>query len=249
MTNLLFSKFGSSPTAINFVKNTPDKKLLAKWQKFLEDQPIVTYKKGEVILFQGEAPQFGFVIKHGIVKTYNLNTDGDEQLVYFNTTLDIFPMAWIMAKASVSLYYYQAITNCELYRLSRQAYLDFIQKDKALLLHELERYVSKDVNKTMRLNALLYSKAGDKILNTLHYLIHSHGINLKGDLVKINITLTHQDLANLTGLRRETVAVEMNKLKKDGLIYYRRRALYHINLAMIKKRLADQFILDSKLNP
>jgi CRP/FNR family cyclic AMP-dependent transcriptional regulator len=224
-----------------------DNKVRAKWEKFLAQLPVVTYKKGEIILFQGETPRHGFVIKKGIIKTYNLNSGGDEQLVYFNSTLDLFPQAWIMHKAATSLYYYQALTVCELYQLPHEAYLDFIRNDKELLLYELERSAGKDVGKTMRLNALLYSKASDKVLNTLHYLAQSHGIRMQNNLIRINLVLTHQDLANLTGLRRETVAVEMNRLKKRGVVYYRRRALYHVNMAMLNKMLSDQFIVESQL--
>src|SRR5580698_4505812 len=109
-----------------------DSKLKTKWEKFLTEQPIVSYKKGEVILFQGETPRSALVIKRGIVKTYNLNMEGDEQLVYFNTTLDLFPQAWTMEQAGTSLYYYQALTACDLYRVLREDYLDFIKNDKEL---------------------------------------------------------------------------------------------------------------------
>ncbi len=224
-----------------------DAKLKAKWEKFLAKLTVVTYKKGEVILFQGETPNNASVVKKGIVKVYNLNIQGDEQLVSFQTYLDIFPQAWIMRKAPTALYYYQALTNCELYRLPREAYINFIKNDNKLLMQELDRLSGQDVSKTLRLNALLYSRASDKVLNTLHYLVQSHGIPLKHNLVRINLVLTHQDLANLTGLRRETVAVEMNRLKKSGVVYYRRRALYHVDMAMLKEQMSDKFLIDARL--
>lgn len=37
--------------------------------------------------------------------------------------------------------------------------------------------------------------------------------------------VTHQDLAFMTGLTRETVSIEMMKLKKEGLIYYRQQQI------------------------
>lgn len=226
-----------------------DKSIQSKWEKFLATLPVVVYKKGEVILFQSETPRSAFVVKKGIVKTYNLDINGDEQIVFFNTALDMFPQVWIMGKATTSLYYYEALTPTELYSLPREAYADFIKDDKKLLMSELERQANKDASKTIRLNALLYSKASDKVLNTLNYLIQNYGISLNNNLIKINLTLTHQDFANLTGLRRETVAVEMNRLKKDGVIFYRRRALYHVNIAMLNKQLSDKFIAEARLRP
>ena len=37
------------------------------------------------------------------------------------------------------------------------------------MLFELKRYVSDQLAKSMRLNALQHSRAGDKLIYTLHY--------------------------------------------------------------------------------
>jgi len=50
---------------------------------FLERHPTTTYKKGDIIIFQGEAPRHAFVVKEGIVKAYNLSVNGDEKPVAF----------------------------------------------------------------------------------------------------------------------------------------------------------------------
>jgi len=47
-------------------------------------------------------------------------------------------------------------------------------------------------------------------------------------MVKIPLTLTHQNFASLVGLTRETIAIEMNKLKREGVIDYKQRE-YSVN--------------------
>ena len=46
------------------------------------------------------------------------------------------------------------------------------------------------------------------------------GGNDTDDKTKITVPLTQQDIANLLGLTRETVATELKKLKDKGYVYY-----------------------------
>ena len=218
-----------------------------RWQAFIQQFPLLTFRKGEVLLFQGEVPKNAYVLKNGIIKMYNLTEEGSEQLVQLHTPSDIFPVTWLLKKAPSALYYYEALTDCQVYCIPRDKYLDYIKSDLELIYSELERFALKDFGTSLRLNALLQSKASDKILNTLHYLVSSQGSEIKPNLMKINLTLTHQDLANLTGLTRETVAIEINKLKRQGVIHYQKRTIYHIDVSKLNRLLNDQFIAESKI--
>ncbi len=63
------------------------------FEQFLDKYPLKTFKKGEIIIFQGEAPRCAFVVKTGVVKAYNLSVNGDEKPVGFYSNLDTFPGA------------------------------------------------------------------------------------------------------------------------------------------------------------
>ena len=217
------------------------------WTTFLKDSRVLTFKKGEIVLFQGEVPKYAYVIKKGIIKTYNLSTKGDEQLMYLNTANDIFPLAWLLKQVPSALFYYEAFTECEIYRLTREDYLAFINSNQAILHGELERAVRRDVAVTLRLNALLQSKANTKLIYTLHYLAHAHGTPLNNTLIKLDIILTQQDFANLTGLTRETVAIELSNLKRQKVIAYRAHNPYQINISKLNQLLADQFLAETKI--
>jgi len=214
-------------------------------QKFLDLFRTVSYAKGQVLLFQGEAPRGAFIIKHGIVKVYNLDSAGREQLIYFQAESEIFPFTWVMGKAPSAFYFYEAFTDCEVYLVPRERYLDFIKSDKELLIRTLEMQAVREAVQTMRLNALIHSKAAEKLVHTLHYLVQSHGEYVSKDVMVLKLPLTQQDFANLTGITRETTAVEFGKLKKRGVISYKTPTVYHINMTKFQKLLADQFIVDA----
>ncbi len=216
---------------------------------FLQQHPTRSYKKGEIILFQGEAPRSAYVIKSGIVKAYNLSLGGDEKPVAFYGDDHAFPSSWVYGKVASAIYYYEAFTSeVEVYVIDRQEFLEFMIKRPHLLYQELERMVSDQLGGSIRLNALQHSRASDKLIYTLHYLAITHGKQLGNKKVEITLDLTHQDFANLTGLTRETAATELNKLKKQKVIQYAKNVPYTLDLGRLMKLLNDQFIADIGIN-
>lgn len=215
---------------------------------FLTRYTVRTFKKGEIIIFQGEAPRSAYVVKSGVVKAYNLSVNGDEKPVGFYTELDTFPGAWTYGKTPSAIYYYEAFSDeVSLFSLPREDYVEFIRNNPAIMFAELERYVVDHLAKSMRLNALQHSRAGDKLIYTLHYLALSHGHRTSPNTVEITLHLTHQDFANLTGLTRETAATELNKLKHLGIITYGKNTPYQIRLDKLASLLNDQYIAELEL--
>ncbi len=216
---------------------------------FLERHPVKTYNKGEIIIFQGEAPRFAYVVKSGTVKAYNLSVDGDEKPVAFYSVDAVFPAAWVYGKMANAIFYFETFTEtAEVYTIDRDEYAKFIKQRPELLYQELDRLLIEQMGGSMRLNALQHSRASDKLVYTLHYLALSHGRSVGPQTVEITLDLKHQDFANLTGLTRETAATELNKLKRQGIINYGKALPYTLNLGRLTRLLNDQFIADIQLD-
>lgn len=212
---------------------------------FLERHPTRSFKKGEIIIFQGEAPRCAYVVKSGIVKAYNLSVNGDEKPVAFYAENAIFPDAWVYGRMASAVYYFEAFTpEVCLYTVDREALVSFIKGRPELLQQELDHYITAQLGMSMRLNALQHSRASDKLLYTLHYLALSHGKTVGAQKVEITLDLTHQDFANLTGLTRETAATELNKLKRNKVISYGKNTPYRLDFARLMQLLNDQYIAD-----
>lgn len=215
---------------------------------FLERHPTRLFKKKEIIVFQGEAPRQAFVVKSGTVKAYNLSVGGDEKPVGFYQADSVFPASWVFGKASSATYYYEAFTpEVEVYAIDRQEFVNFIKRRPELIYQEMERLLAEQLGSSIRLNALQHSRASDKLIYTLHYLALSHGKPTADKKIELTLELTHQDLANLTGLTRETAATELNKLKKQGIIEYGKNMPYRLDVARLMKMLNDEFIADLQI--
>lgn len=218
-------------------------------QSFLDNYPTKEFQKGEIVVFQGEAPRYTYVVKEGVVKSYNLSVNGDEKPVSFYDQGTMFPVPWTFGKAPSSFYYFEAFTDVKLHCVPREAYLQFIQQHPRVAYQLLESFVSEHIGNTMRLNALQHSRASDKLLYTLHYLTMTHSRPIGPRQVEITLSLTHQDFANLTGLTRETTATELNRLKTQGVISYGKQTLYKVKLDKLHDVINDQFLADMEINP
>ncbi len=212
-------------------------------REFLRSYPLRTYKKGDVIIFQAEAPRYAYVIESGIIKAYNLTINGDEKPVAFYKPGDFFPAAWVFSQISSATFFYEAFTKTvDVYCVDRSAFVKYLKDDIEFLYQSLTRQVSEELSQSMHINALQQSRASDKLLYILHFLALSTGSVPKGHELKLSINLTHQDLANLTGLTRETAAVELNKLKKQGLVAYGPGKPYSLYLDKLSSLINDRYL-------
>lgn len=192
----------------------------AEFSKFLLKYPSRKLKKGWPILYQGEIPRSSYVIKKGIIKVYDISTNGEEKVVTFDSIGGLLPSSWIFQKAPVSLYYYDAFTDCEVYAVPRQALYDKIYSDKEILEYAFDKYVSMYATATMHIFALEQTKSSEKLLRILQYLSMRFGSEIKPGVRRIDLKLTHLELANMIGMTRETTSVELGKLRKEKVIRY-----------------------------
>jgi CRP/FNR family transcriptional regulator len=190
-------------------------------------QPLIqksitrNFSAGTIILYQGEVPRHACVLVKGLVRVYSISSLGEEQIVTFHVTGEFFPSSWIFGKTSSTIFFYEAVSDCEIAFMPRKELIDYMLAEQPRMHAMLDYFTRSYAASLVRINALEQPKARDKLAYTLFYLCQQHGIATnKNDAVEIDITLTHQSLAGLVGLTRETTAVEMNKLKKQGVITY-----------------------------
>lgn len=210
------------------------------FEEFLKQFRIVHFDKGEIVLRQHEVPTAAYVIKEGVVKTYNITAEGDEKPLSFDVKNEIFPVSWLFSKADTTLHYYEAFTACELYVIPKDAYQEFMSQNPDTVYKILGNFIGNHVGYMLQVHALEQSKASEKLLYTLHYLCIRFGKLVNAAEVKIQLPLTQQELANFMGVTRETTAIELKKLEKSGIISYQ-RASYSVNTAKLNELLDEEY--------
>jgi len=190
------------------------------------------FKKGQTLLFQGEVPRYAYVVKSGTVKTYNISPLGEEQLVSLSSEYDILPEAWFLGEASVAYYFYEAFTDCTVYAIPREDLARKVDETPAFAHHLLQRFMRLYVGASVHINALEQPRSRDKLVHLLHYLMMRFGKSVGKDSVRLDLRLTHQTLANMLGVTRETIATEIARLRREKVLNYKQQT-YTID----KKRL------------
>jgi len=213
---------------------------MSTMQSFFDGYTTVKIPKGEVIIQQSQVPDKAYVIKSGIVKVCNFTANGEEKSLSFKVDNDIFPVCWIFDKTETALFYYQAHTDIELYVMSRDEITKRVETNPDFAKVVLDKQIISYVNSELQVEALEQSRAILKLIYTFRHLALTHGTKLEDNLVRIKIPLTQQELANFTGLTRETTIGELNKLKDMGIIYNVQK-FYTINTAKADELIDDDY--------
>lgn len=187
------------------------------------------FSPGSIILYQGEVPQYACIVTKGVVRVYSISEAGDDQIVTFHIEGEFFPASWFFNKSPSTIFFYEALTACEIAFVKKSALDEHIyatpQNTRELIDYLATNYTAS----LIRVNALEQSKARLKIVYTLYFLCERYGVKNIKNTVTIPISLTHQNFASLIGLTRETTATEMSKLKKEKVISYDQQC-YRVDL-------------------
>ena len=196
-----------------------------------------TFKRGQIIVYQGEATTRVHIIKKGAVRVSSVLSNGNEINIAIFGPGDYFPVSVAFSQTVMSLFDYQALTDIDLEITDSEDFINnHLSKDPNVLADSARRYVGA----LMHINALVQVTATEKLAHTLRYLHARFGEKTNNMFTKINIKLTQQDLAQLANLSRETTSIELKKLKESGVVVERAK-YYSVNDKMLSK-MADQDI-------
>lgn len=216
-------------------------------RSFYRHNPIVKFSKGETIFLQGETPKNLYGIKSGVVEESNLTSDGNQQSIAFEIVGDIIPKSWAFSKTAKPLFDYTAFTDCELYVISKEDFLSQVAYNFDFTKKMLDRMVVSLMGARLKLDALEKPHASLKLSYTFLYLCYQYGTNVGTGIVMVQVPLTQQDLADFTGLTRETTNLELSKLKK-GKVVVSDQKYYLVDIEKLNSKLDDDYEPGSSLN-
>lgn len=175
-----------------------------------------------------------------MVRISNINSSGNEKIVSFKVTDEPLPVCWLFSESTSAMFFYQTHTDCELYVISKQDFQSHLSKDHEFALHMMKILSNAYVNANLQVDALVQTTANLKLLYAFRHLCLRYGKDTKNDISQLQIPLTQQELANYTGLTRETTTLELNKLKKSGIVSYKRK-YYTINTKRVDELIEDEY--------
>ena len=174
------------------------------------------FKKGEVILYEEDTNRFMYSVLEGEVKVYYSSEDGKESIVAFHGAGDSFGEVSLIDQQTTPATV-AAMEKSLVLIISREDFFVIIQ-NQPKVMHKLLLLLSGRLRHSWNQVRMLHFKdASNRVMTSIKEMASERG-EVMPDGVLLKLRLTHQNIADMTGLTRETVTRIIDKWKKAGLL-------------------------------
>lgn len=192
------------------------------------------YKKGELLIRADDNPQGVFYLTKGYVKQYAISKKGDELVINVFKPVAFFPMSWAINETP-NEYFYEAMTDVEVWRAPREDVVTFI-KGNPDILYDLMSRVYKGVDGILtRMTYLMSGNAYARLITELVIYAKRFGNNEN----RVEVHISEKDLGAQSGMTRETVSREMKLLKDEGLVTFTQNKIVIEDVKKLEEELTD----------
>jgi len=181
------------------------------------------YEAGETIFQEGSAVKYYFQIRYGTVKLNNLLEDGKEFVHGLPFDGHCIGESYLFTNHHYAVNAI-AVTNCEIIRLSKTKFLQFLFENPSLML-VINRYTADRFHFRYMISSFLaISDPIVKLTKLFDHLKRYFGFE---EAYSFLIPYTRQQIATLTGLRVETVIRYVKKMEEQKLVKIESTKIYY----------------------
>lgn len=188
------------------------------FEDFYDQFEVREYKQGEMLIRADDDPQGIFCLTKGYVRQYTISKTGMELTLHILQPTSYFPMVWAI-NGTPNVYYFEALTPIEIGRAPRDQVVEFIKNKPELTFALMSELLELYAESLTRIEHLVFSDAYRRVISVLLYIAKHFG-EQDGARILVKHRFTHQDIATLVGIARETASIEMAKLAKRKLVCY-----------------------------
>jgi len=185
------------------------------------------YRKGMIIFMEGEPGDELYFVKEGRVKLAKLLEDGREQILHFVQKGEVFAEILLFDGGSFPATS-EVMEDAEI-GIIRNTDLDKLLREYPDIAIKLLKVMSKRLRRAqLQIRDLALKDTFGRMASTLLKLAGEYGV-VKDGVVIIDFSLSQQELANLIGSSRETVARILSDFKRQKLISVTRQKISILN--------------------
>jgi len=175
---------------------------------------IAELNKGEMLFQQGETASMFHIVKRGRIKMSNYSDDGREFIQGYFTEGQSFgePPFFTRSPYPASSF---AVERSEVWKIPHEDFIALLRENFDIHLDVMRTLCSRLVYKSTMLSELAIEEAQHRLLTLIRYLAEQSAV--QGE-ASVRIALTRQQLADMTGLRVETVIRSIKSLEARHLL-------------------------------
>lgn len=181
------------------------------------------YHRGEILFKEGAIARYYYQVHIGEIKMTNYNQDGKEHIQGIFTKGKSFgePPLFSDFKYPANA---EAIIDSEVWLLSKQKFLTLLEENPKIHHKFTSTLALRLYYKAIMVSEISTQEPEHRILRILDYLKKNNAKKNSSDVYKVE--LTRQQLADLTGLRVETVIRSIKKLEQKGELFIKDRKVH-----------------------
>lgn len=212
-----------------------DQKIKKKLESFFSKHKLLKYRKKELLIRADDSPLGIFYLQEGLIRQYTISKNGEELTLNIYKPPSLFPLAYAI-NDTLPAHHYEAIIPSVLFRAPKEDVLQFIKKEPEILIDLISRIYKGLEGVFKRIENLMAGSAKARLITEL--VIYAKRFGLKhDDGLLIDLSLTHEALAEQSGLSRETVGRLLKDLKEKSVINLKSRKILVKDLKELEKEL------------
>ena len=202
-------------------------------ESFVSTFPTVKLPVHTLMIEPNERQEEVFYIQSGCIRMFSLSPEGQELTITLFKPGAIVPF-FIALEESKNAYYFDAFIPSVVRKIPVSAMTPFI-KDNPQVLFEYAKRISRGLRTTVEMmQHQLFGSVRQRVSTTLMMLAKRFG-KPKGTHLVIDIPLSHQDIANLVGVTRESVSLEIGKLQEHHVVLTKYKQIEILDSKLLEK--------------
>ncbi len=204
-------------------------------ERFFSKYKFRRFKRRD-LLIKPETETVGlFYLKEGAVRQYSISINGEEMTLNIFKKGAMFPIGFIINN-STNTHYYEALSDSEVYIAPSKAAYVFLKENHEVLFDLVSRIYRGLEGYFQKMEYLMIGSAKKRLITELIIYAKRFGTQNENNTL-INLKLTEKDLGSQTGLARETVSRELQKLKTKRLVIFNKNILRIESLQRLEEEL------------
>jgi len=191
------------------------------------------FRKSEFIFRAGDATHHVYLLLRGRVKIYQPSSVGKEVILWFCFGGELFGLAEA-ARGGERVVSAQACDDAEILCIRQEQFTTFLVEHPRTALMIVQVL-------SCRLRVL-----GDVVINLISDDVRTRILKMLLQLgsrcgtpaaqgLRLNITLTHQEIADMIGTTRQTVTTILGELEREGMIRIEHHVIYVLDQSLMSR--------------
>lgn len=207
-----------------------------KTERFFSSFTSLTYKKGETIIRAEDPPLGVYYLTRGSVRQYLVSPSGETFMVHVYKPGSFFPLMWAINDIA-NTFYFEALIEVEIRRAPRDKVVEFLKSHPDVLFQTMQRLVTGLHGIVTRIGHLVLDDAYTKTALLMLYFAKNFGEQTESGVV-LRVPLVHREIASWIGTTRETASLQVETLKRKGIIMTHGRQIIIRDSKLLEKEIS-----------